>query len=135
MIPPELARIFRDRTVHTPSGEPRTLGSSIPMPYAIALHETVLARSPTSVLEIGMAHAISTVAIASALDANGDGSLVSIDPHQSTYWEGIGLETIRRAGVSGRHTLIEATDYVALPKLIAQGCRFDFVYIDGWHTF
>jgi len=33
------------------------------------------------------------------------------------------------------HELVEDFDYYALPRLLANGCRADFAYIDGWHTF
>jgi hypothetical protein len=31
--------------------------------------------------------------------------------------------------------VIEEPDFLALPRLLALGCKVDFGYIDGWHTF
>jgi len=31
--------------------------------------------------------------------------------------------------------LLEQPDYLALPQLVAEGVRCDFVLIDGWHSF
>lgn len=82
-----------------------------------------------------MAHGISTLAILSALDEAGRGSLVSIDPYQSTDWQDVGRHAVDAAGLSSRHEIIEAPDYLALPRLVENGRRFDFAYVDGWHTF
>src|SRR4051812_6714178 len=117
MIPPELSRIFATREVYTPEGEVRPLNSAIAEVYAVTLHETVCARSPREVLEIGMANGVSSLAITSALEEVGAGVLTSIDPYQSAYSENVGMETIRRAGLSSRHALIEEPDYAALPRL------------------
>jgi predicted O-methyltransferase YrrM len=135
MIPPELTRVFATREVYTPNGEVRPLSSAIPEGCANALYETVRARSPRAVLEIGMAYGISTLAIASALDDVGSGLLTSLDPYQASRCENIGLETIRRADLSHRHALIEEPDYEALPRLLSEGRRFELTYIDGNHTF
>jgi predicted O-methyltransferase YrrM len=135
MVSPALTKIFETRQVHTPDGRSRPLDSAIAESFAQALHATVLSRRPAEVLEVGMAQGVSTVAIGSALEALGAGRLTSIDPNQSTDWESVGCETIRRAGFAHRHTLIEEPDFTALPRLVAEGRRYDFVYIDGWHTF
>lgn len=66
---------------------------------------------------------------------DGEGRLVSIDPRQSSRWQGCGLTSVARAGLAGRHTLTEDVSYAALPRLLAAGGRVDFAYIDGWHTF
>lgn len=103
---------------------------------AEALYRMVLQRQPTTVVEIVMAFGVSTLAILSALrDLDGEGRLVSIDPRKSSRWQGCGLTSVVRAGLAGRHTLIEDVSYAALPRLLAAGERVDFAYIDGWHTF
>ena len=48
---------------------------------------------------------------------------------------GAGLEAVRKAGLVDRHTWIEKLDYLALPKLAEEGKRFDFIFIDGYHSF
>jgi hypothetical protein len=58
---------------------------------------------------------------------------VSIDPCQTTDWRSAGLHLVERGGL--RTTLIEETSQIALPRMVAEGQRFDFGFIDGWHTF
>jgi hypothetical protein len=83
-----------------------------------------------------MAYGVSALAILSGMrESQLAGGLISIDPHQSTDWEGCGLRAVDRAGLSDRHTLIEEFDYTALPKLQNTGLRIEFAFIDGWHTF
>jgi predicted O-methyltransferase YrrM len=135
MIPAELERIFTEQLVYTPSGAVKTLHSAIWRDEARALHDVVLERAPAAVLEVGMAYGVSSLVITAALEELGAGTLVSVDPYQSTDWGSAGVETLRRAGLSHRHTLIEEPDYLVLPRLCAEHASVDFVYIDGFHTF
>ena len=88
-------------------------------------------------LEIGMAMGCSTLAILEGLSA--DGIHTAIDPNQTFEggygWHGIGLESVKRAGYSGRFRLVEQPSHLALPQLLAAGERFDFILIDGWHSY
>jgi predicted O-methyltransferase YrrM len=102
-------------------------------PDAGLLARIVTARAPTQCLEIGLANGVSSLAILESMPPGG--SLVSIDPYQSTEWRGAGIDNIESAGYAARHTLIEEPDYLALPQLVAEGRRFDLVFIDGWHSF
>jgi predicted O-methyltransferase YrrM len=133
---PLIGEIFERRQVVDDEGRAHPLHSAISAEYARALYGAVLARRPRTVVEIGMAFGISTLAILTALrEIGADGRLISIDPRQSTGFHGIGLANVRRAGLDGRHELIEAFDYAALPRLLERGTRPEFAYIDGWHTF
>src|SRR4029450_11609121 len=86
-------------------------------------------------LEIGMARGFSSVAILSALEP--DGRLTSVDPFQlvPSGYGGAGVATVRSAGFAHRHTLIAEPDYVALPALLRNQQQFDFIFIDGYHSF
>jgi len=105
------------------------------------LAELVRTTKATNVLEIGMANGSSTMAILGELKSTPNGHLTSIDPFQmhpttpGPGYGGAGLELVRKAGLADRHTWIEMLDYLALPKLAAEGRRFDFVFIDGYHAF
>ena len=135
-IPDEFIRsIFLSQSVYDSQGKVCPLTGHVRRPFAEALYRTVIKHKPKLVVEIGMAEGISTVVILSALDRVGEGTLISIDPYQSTNWRGIGLETVRRRGLQDRHRVIESFDYLALPQLLADGLRLDFAFIDGWHTF
>jgi hypothetical protein len=87
-------------------------------------------------LEVGMAFGISAFYI---LSSNEKASLISIDPFQSNnkQWNSNGLKLIKQIGFQKRHDLMEEFSYIALPKLLIKyGYNyFDFIFIDGWHTF
>ncbi|MBB4634504.1 O-methyltransferase [Longimicrobium terrae] len=133
----EVARgIFDTATAVGADGTPQRVHSEIRESFADALYRAVLAERPRAVVEVGMAFGIASLAILTALRELGEGgTLISIDPGQSTQWKGMGVESVRRAGLSGQHRLMETFDYIALPQLLAGGAELDFAYIDGWHTF
>jgi len=85
------------------------------------------------ILEVGMADGMSSIAILAVL--NGEGSLTSIDPYQSTYWSSNGLKNIKELNLDKNHTFIEKFNYVALPELLAKGEKYDLIFIDGSHIF
>ncbi len=133
---PVLDEMLTTRTAAKASGEVVSLHSGLSTAAAAALYELVLATRPAVAVEIGMAYGVSTLAILAALErAGGNGRLISIDPHQSSEWGGCGLAAVWRAGLKGRHDLVEEFDYVALPRLLGSGLRVGFAFIDGWHTF
>jgi predicted O-methyltransferase YrrM len=83
-------------------------------------------------LEIGMVFGTSAVTILSNKKCN----LISIDPYQSTQWESYGKKLVNELGYSDRHELIEKKSYVALPELLDKYTgHFDYIFIDGFHTF
>jgi len=133
---PVLAEIFERRQVVDDSGRPHALHSAISIEYARALYGAVLAHRPRRVIEIGMAFGISTLAILTALrEIGADGRLISIDPRQTSGFSGIGLANVRRSGLADRHEIVEAFDYLALPRILQRGETLQFAYVDGWHTF
>ena len=131
-----LREIVETGFVTDPTGQVLPLHSNVSTIEANALYELIRQRRPQTVLEVGMAFGVSSLAILTALDETGAGSLTSVDPNQLTgEWKGAGLANIRRAGFGDRHTLVEQPNYLALPKLFESGMRIDVAYIDGWHTF
>lgn len=142
MIQSELLRsndVLRDalatHLVTDAAGARIPLSSNIPLAYAEALFAFIRRERPANVLEVGMAHGISTLGILSALRLAGSGRLTSIDPHQSSYWRSIGTLNVDRAGLADIHEHIEKVSSSALPWLVDRGTTIDFAYIDGWHTF
>lgn len=133
---PTLHDLLTTRTTRTPAGESVPLGSCIDAATAEALYRHIRTQRPRLAVEVGMANAISTLAILTALEENGgDGRLISIDPNQSTQWRDCGRASVQRSGLAHRHTVMEEPDSLALPRLLERGSRVDFGYIDGWHTF
>jgi predicted O-methyltransferase YrrM len=101
----------------------------------VSLHELVRTAGCDAALEIGMANATSSVVICAAMADRRNSRLISIDPYQSTEYKNQGLANIARAGFTGQHQLIEEPNYLALPRLLREGRRFGFIFIDGWHSF
>jgi len=109
------------------------------------LAELVRSSGAERVLEIGMANASSAVAILSSLPKSDFAHLTSIDPFQLSPvnptdggiggYGGEGVRQVASAGFASKHTLLAELDYVALPKLVAEGATFDFIFIDGYHSF
>lgn len=118
-----------------PDGTTVPTTSGIGQTHAAALYRTVLRERPEVVIETGMGQGVSTLAILCALSQTG-GRLISIDPY--TDWKrgrDAALFAIRRAGYADHHQFIEAGSEVALPRLLADGLRIQFGYVDGCHCF
>ncbi len=83
-------------------------------------------------LEIGLAHGISSIYM-----LKNKVNLISIDPYQSSQWKNQGLKFIKHLKYDKNHSLIEKKSYVALPELLEKKGekQFDFIFIDGWHTY
>jgi predicted O-methyltransferase YrrM len=86
-------------------------------------------------LEIGCAYGLSSLYICEALRGRAQASHTIIDPFQNTNWDGAGIANLEAAEIDFFH-LIELKSEFALPQLVAgQADQFDFIFIDGWHTF
>lgn len=132
---PLLEQIFSTGMTELADGSPTPLSSSISRDDCAAIERVIARSGATSAIEVGMACGISTLAIADALSRNGSARLVVIDPNQTEGWSGVGMHLLRRAGLADVVELIEEPSQLALPRLAASGERFDFAFIDGWHTF
>lgn len=86
-------------------------------------------------LEVGCAYGLSSLHICSALQDRSGVSHTIIDPFQNTQWDGVGIRNLETAGIDF-FTLIETKSELALPRLLeTKEGQFDFIFIDGWHTF
>jgi hypothetical protein len=64
-----------------------------------------------------------------------DASHTMVDPMQFEWYHGVGVAQLERSGVD-YFDLIESPSELALPELLRSSPEgFDFVFIDGWHTF
>ena len=99
------------------------------------LYNTILTNKFKRCLEVGMAYGISAMYILLALKKLGTKNihLDSIDPNQSTQWNNFGMKLVKSIKMNKFHTLFEDKSYNVLPKLINK--KYDFIFIDGWHTF
>ena len=109
----------------------------------LALRDWVRKERAVSTLESGLGYGISTLFICEALLANGsDGRHVAADPYQfaslpghRTTYGGVGLEILEDAGVRDLVEFYAEESQILLPRLLAQGRRFDLAFLDGNHRF
>ncbi|HKR64505.1 MAG TPA: class I SAM-dependent methyltransferase [Thermoanaerobaculia bacterium] len=132
---PLLEQTFETGTAELPDGSHIRVNSSITYDDCLLVERMIQKTAATSAIEVGMAFGISSLAIASSLLRRDETRYVVIDPHQSHGWKNAGVHLLRRAGLADMVQLIEEPSQLVLPRLAAQGERFDFVFIDGWHTF
>jgi predicted O-methyltransferase YrrM len=86
-------------------------------------------------LEVGCAYGLSSLYICSAIKERSAASHTIIDPFQNTEWDGVGIMNLEQAGLHF-FNLIEVKSEFALPRLLEQmEAKFDFIFVDGWHTF
>ena len=110
---------------------------AIPLREGEALSRWVEREHAAASIEVGLGFGISTLFILRGLVAAGPPSArhVAMDPHQSGGFSGIGLDLIDEAGVRDRLEFYEGPSEIVLPRLLDQGRRFDFAFVDGNHRF
>lgn len=86
-------------------------------------------------LEVGCAYGLSSLHICAATRDRTGASHTIIDPFQNKDWDGVGVASLEAAGIDF-FKLIEIKSEFALPQLLehSEG-QFDFIFVDGWHTF
>lgn len=132
---PLLEEIYASGKVRDAHGTPQDA-----FPAALAREDGELLTRVTretgarEILEIGMACGVSTLCLLDGL-ATPEGRATSIDPFQTDWFDGIGKLNVERAGFSDRHACIERFSHEVLPELLAEGRRFDLIFIDGNHRF
>lgn len=137
-LPPNevLRDIFATGEVTLADGSRRQVTSVSSPDECIAMYKYLLANPPQVAIEIGMAYGASALTMLTAMEQNGNGRLISIDPYfkfdsarQAT------VQAIEKSGLSDRHTHMHMPSELALPQLVADGTEAQFVYIDGHHGF
>ena len=108
------------------------------------VYDHIRATHPVEVLELGTAHGVSAAYMAAALEANGEGQLITVD-HGGAAYEPAPEEVLERAGLSHRVEIVrEHSSYNwFLKQQIEQAsdeagntrARFDFCYLDGAKNF
>jgi predicted O-methyltransferase YrrM len=121
--------------VQTPEGSAMSLAPhSLEKPAGEALRDLAIGEGAARTIEVGLAFGMSALFLCQAVLGRAGGH-VAIDPFQQRSWNGAGLRTLRDAGVEGTVEVIEEESQLALPRLLAEGRRFDFAFIDGDHRF
>lgn len=87
-------------------------------------------------IETGLGYAVSTLFICDGLIANGpEARHVAIDPHLPHSHVDAGLRLLEDAGVRELVEFHAERSDVVLPRLLAEGRRFDLAFVDGNHRF
>lgn len=122
-------------------GEDGTEFKILPMSLApergAFLRDVCLAERPGSTIEIGMACGLSTLFIVQTLIETGAASHAHtvMDPFQTGIFHDAGRRIIREAGVERLIDFRQDHSEYVLPRLLREGRRFDFAFIDGNHRF
>jgi predicted O-methyltransferase YrrM len=133
---PVIDKIYSTGSVTGRSGVAQKLHSHVDRREGEFLSRIIAGdRSIVRTLEVGCAYGLSSLFICSALSGRTGAAHTIIDPFQTTYWDGVGTKNLEDAGISFFELLEEKSEF-ALPALLKEGeGRFDFIFIDGWHTF
>ena len=101
-----------------------------------ALRDCVRREGARRTLETGLGFAVSTLFICEGLLANGpEARHVAIDPRLPNSHVDAGLRTLEEAGVRDVVEFHAERSELVLPRLLAEGRRFDLAFIDGNHRF
>jgi predicted O-methyltransferase YrrM len=105
-----------------------TAPSDMKIEERLMLYSFIRGFQPQRALEIGVLRGGSGLIIANAMEDNGKGVVIGIDPDP--------LLDVRRSAFHGRYRLIRSTSPEALPQARElAGGPFDFVLIDGLHLY
>lgn len=100
------------------------------------IYRLICETKPEKTLEIGLAYGFSTTYFLAAIQANGMGHHVAVDPFQYEWFHGIGIARGRVLGVkSGMFEFSQETSIQALARFARDQQRFGIIFIDGQHTF
>ncbi|WP_138506392.1 class I SAM-dependent methyltransferase [Nostoc sp. PA-18-2419] len=136
---PETFELFTDKVIDRGwVGEidknRRCIQGGISRMEARTLAAIILKYNCKNSFETGVAHGISTLAITQAIVHN-NGSHYGIDPYQFLEHEGVALSLLREYNLLSNFTLCEGPAHLEAPKLFSLPEKFDFIFIDGMHTF
>lgn len=133
---PIIDEIYATRVVRDASGNEYDLSAEVDSAEGDYLYRLISSdHSITKTLEVGCAFGLSSLHICEALRNRPGASHLIIDPKQTDVWHGVGVTHLERAGI-GFFNLISEPSELVLPDLLReQPESFDFIFIDGWHTF
>jgi predicted O-methyltransferase YrrM len=129
-----LQQILSSNTVEDGKGNTIPLSDSVSLEEIDFISGIIKEQRLSKAVEIGCAMGISSLAIAEAMGGNEGSVHYIIDPNQLSQWNNIGINNLGKAGFRN-FKLIEDYSEFALPRLVKDGVKVDFGFIDGWHTF
>ena len=132
-------RLIREESVvaHTDGSVHRLFPVAIGEEEARALRDLVVSEHAVMTIEIGLGYGMSALSICEGLCTNGQESArhVVVDPHQSTRFADLGLQSLEEAGFADMVEHHAEESLVTLPRLLAEGRQFDLAFVDGNHRF
>ena len=131
---PYLADILRSNTTRDEDGNTVPLHSSVLQEEVDFITAIIKEHRLNRAVEVGCAMGISSLAIADAIDGVAGSAHYIIDPNQKSQWKNTGIANLKRAGFQ-QFNLIEDFSEFSFPKLVKDGVKVNFGFIDGWHTF
>ncbi|MGH7243473.1 MAG: class I SAM-dependent methyltransferase [Phycisphaerales bacterium] len=100
------------------------------------LTQLIAKENSPNFLEIGLGLGLSTVFLSIGVLQNRQKfDALTLDPFQESGWDSVGLETVRRAGLSNSVRFEKQYSEYVLPHLAEAGAKFGFIFIDGGHLF
>ncbi len=134
-----LARLLRDgtATARSDGSVHRLFPVAVGTAEGIAIRSLVLREAAALTIEVGLGYGISALFTCEGLLMAGvpGARHVVIDPNQATRFAGCGLQFLAEAGVTGLVEFHAEESQTTLPRLLAQGRRFDLAVVDGNHRF
>jgi len=109
---------------------------SLPNDDCDALRDVLVAEGARVVIEIGLAYASSSLAIAEALLSQGhrEPEHIIIDAFQHEFGD-VGWDMLCAAGLRSVCALVRDRSQMALPRLASEGVIADAAFVDGSHIF
>src|SRR5262249_48879953 len=134
---PVLEELIRTGVSPTPDGGTVPLQSHVLADEAEFLAGGVRGVKPARTLEGGLAVGGSARASGDAVGGTPRGrpGVLQPAPNARPLWAGVGLHNLDRAGFTPLVEFHEQPSYRALARFEAEERRFDFAFIDGFHTF
>jgi predicted O-methyltransferase YrrM len=125
------------RRVILPDGTRKTISGAVTVEEGVKMARRILQRRFVATLETGVAFGVSTLAICFALEETAQKTTVhfGVDPDQTTVHRGAALSLLEEHRVAHRFQSLDGRTHEVLPRLLAEGSKFDFAFVDGWHTF
>lgn len=103
------------------------------------IQQTMRERKPARTLEIGLAFGASTLVFCAEHERLGHEAAkqhTAIDPMQPfRLYDEAGVYAVERAGLSDFLDYHPEYSEFVLPRILAEGRRYDFIYVDGSHLF
>jgi predicted O-methyltransferase YrrM len=130
----QIEEIFRNGKVTDCGGRFHDLSSNIDRNEGTFIYNIIKQNKCGKTLEVGCAMGISSLYICAALEGKEGAIHTIIDPMQTTDWHSIGITQLNKAEVDFYRLLEEPSEFI-LPQLVKSGEKYDFCFIDGWHTF